>query len=220
MKAMGILLIAACAVFAVSSRSDYKPYNSHVIFEDSVWIDSTEVKTMEVFWQDNYAQKAVLVEARDDSSDGFASDSYSVKIEVYQDFPLTNDISGKYNRFPYFVHLPSRAHPDSSTYPYGTDFILFDSLDILDMDTLAVYVRDSIPVTNSYGDTVDWAFGDSLKTAQESGFGAFAYQCVSFDYTPGLSFKITGLTRNRIAGVGTLTRIRMYGLDGAVTKGK
>jgi len=213
------LLCAAVAMGAAGRRYSYTPYNSRYVFEDSVFIDSTVTVTMPIFWQDNGEQKFILLEARDDSSTGFASDSFSVKIEARQVFPLNNRI-GDYNSFPYAVDLASKAHPDSTGYPYSSDFILFDSLDILDMDTACVYARNLIPATNSAGDTVDWVHGDTLLTLQTSGFGAFEYVAVPFDYSPGLTLKITGLLRNLKRGTGSFLRVRIGQLMGTNVKAK
>ena len=220
MKALVIALACVSVVFARGgSRFDYAPFNTRYVFEDSCNIDSTDTVWMPMFWQDNGKEKFFLFEARDDSSDGFDSDSFSVKIDAYSVFNLNNRI-GDYNSFPYMVRLPSQGHPDSTSFPYSSEYILYDSLDILDMDTACVYARNLIPVLNSTGDTVDWSYGDSLSTLQTSGFGAFSYLQADFDYTPGLMLRIVGLTRNLKSGVGSFLRVRVGEMQGAPSKMK
>jgi hypothetical protein len=206
-----LLLFMLCAVYCVGevvSIGGNSP-NSFMFWNDSCRIDSTETKYLRVLANDAYANKTLLIEARDDSSAGFASDSACVKIEIVQVWPINR------GNIEYFVELNSRAHPDSS-YPGGSDYVLFDSLDILSMDTVCVYKRNRVTITNPSGNS-SYA-GDSLKTLQTSGFGAFVYTCLPPDASPAGVFKFTGTSKNEKRGAGSFWRIRGYQIKAMVTK--
>jgi hypothetical protein len=191
------------------------PTNSQLIWEDSVRIKGTETKIMKAMWQDGYAQKAVLIEARDDSTAGWKSDSGAVRLSVLQVFPFTS-VTGR----QYFAALNSRANPDSTTKLGSSVFNLFDSLDIKAMDTSGVYLR-SYYNSSTYGGT-GVVPGDSLKTKQTvtAGFGAMTYIAQPYDFSPAVAFKLTGLASNLSRGVGSMWKIRVYGLKGnKVTQG-
>jgi hypothetical protein len=201
-------VLLACVAIAGAAVRNNNPLNSFIVWEDSVRVDSTETKRMTAAWIDNGAQLALVVEARDDSSAGFADDSASVAMSVYQVWPVTKGDSR------YFVRLPSRAHPDSTTVLFdgGADFRLWDSLHIADMDTAAVYLRNTVSGGGVLNRQADW--GDSLKTLQTTGWGAFAYRTWSPDYSSALEFELTGNAANKIGGVGSMWKLRLYQLRG------
>lgn len=188
------------------------PINSQLIWEDSTRIDSTETKIMKAVWQDGYAQKAILIEARDDSTAGLISDSACVRISVLQLFPFNGLTGNTIGQF--FVALNSRANPDSTTKMGSSVFNLFDSLNILSMDTAAVYKRGQTTGA-TFGGT-GWMPNDTLKTLQTvaKGYGAFAYTALPFDFSPAIAFKLKGCASNHKGGVGSMWKIRVYGLKG------
>jgi hypothetical protein len=185
------------------------PYNSKIAFIDTIRVDSTNVYYSDIFWQDNGAEKMLLIEADDDSSAGFADDSAAVKIELLQVARFLP------NSDRYVVMLPSHAHPDS-TYP-SLNFVLYDSLDIADMDTAAVWSRTAVPTKNLLGDTTGYTYNDVIGSAA-TGYGAFAYAGYTPDYSPGLVLKVTGLTSNKITGVGSRWIFRWIQVDGTKMK--
>ena len=211
MKKLLLVLLLASVVMGVTR----KPYNSHILLTDTVLVDSTEVEYTQIFWQDNGAEKSLLIEAYDDSTVGIASDSASVKIEVYQAFNRGIKNQGE------VVILPSHAHPDSTTYPFGSSFILYDSLEVKEMDSTAVWAKTSVPLLDVRGDTVGLDFQDGLDSLQTSGFGAFEYTTVGPpDFSPGLVLKITGLSSNLKRGSGSRWIFHWFQVKGTPTKGK
>lgn len=213
-----LLLVVLMASFAMGANFD--PFASYLVFEDSLRLDSTESKFMKVVYQDNGGNKTIVFEARDDSSAGFTSDSAAAKIEVFQVFPIAKLGQNKMGGAPYFLRLKSHAHPDSSTYPFGSQFVLFDSLEAKTMmDSAAVYARDIESDTTAIW-RVSKSYGDSLKTLQTSGFGAFTYSSVPFDYSPGFVLKFTGKASNKGTGVGSIWKVRVYQLAGTSVRTK
>jgi hypothetical protein len=192
-----VFVVLACfAVAAQPSVSKGDPTNALTTWEDSCRIDSTEGKWLTVPWIDNFTNKALLIEARDDSAAGFAEDSASVSIKLYQAFSITRD-----NK-KFWAVLPSHAHPDSGYLSNG--WSLYDSLNILDMDTANIYARNADTIKSFSGNVKGLSWGDSILTLQESGFGAFRYVSLSPDFSHGLALYIKGNIANARKGVGSM----------------
>jgi hypothetical protein len=191
------------------------PFNSRVVWEDSVRVDSTASYRLPMFWQDNGGIRTLVIEARNDSTAGFASDSAAVRIEYRQNFPLSKSLPNSGN-FPYILSLRSRAHPDSlsSLWRGGSSFLLWDSLAIQSMDSAAVYSRNRVLRAG----TTKYSYGDSLKTLQTSGFGAFTYLSFLPDYSPGGNLVVTGKANNGKRGVGSVWKFRLYQQIGTSVK--
>jgi hypothetical protein len=205
-RGLAVLLMLAGAAMA---RRSVEPLNT-LIWVDTLTIDSTETEWTDVYWQDNGAEKTLVVEAWNDSGTGFASDSACVGITLYQVFHLPGANS--------VVRLGSRAHPDSSTYPFGSAaFSLFDSLDIADMDTTALISRTAVPQVSSRDDTVGYYYTNTFGSAATA-TGAWAYISFAPDFSPGLVLQVTGKASNGIRGAGSKWVFRWYQSGGAVTK--
>lgn len=207
-----IVLLAVVASVSAALRGGY-PQNSMIVWEDSLRLDSTETKRMTAAWTDNGAQLALLVEARNDSTVGLASDSASAQIKLFQLFPVRKGDAH------YFVRLNSRAHPDSTTslLAGGTDFVLWDSLHVASMDTQSVYLRNK--VLGSAKLNRPFEYGDSLKTLQATSvFGGFAYKTFAIDYSPAIELEVTGNLANGKRGVGSVWKFRLFQLGGTKVK--
>lgn len=219
MKKIFIVLVFAINVFAVSNaRSNYLPDNT-IEYSDSVYVDTTETVYTKAFWTDNGAYKTLLIEAWNDSIDGFATDTSAVDIYIEQVWPIKDyQTSTNKGAAQYFLKLPSRAHPDSTTiYSNGSSsYLLFDSLAIASMDTVGVWSRDSLAVTTIDGDTVGYNFDDGINTMQTSGFGAFAYKDIVVSPSPAIMFKVKGTIKNS----GSWWRFRLSQISGIPTKNK
>jgi hypothetical protein len=189
------LLVALLAVVVYGEGEPTGPLNSINQWRDTIWVDSTSVVWSDIFWQDNGGEKCLLVTLDDTSQAGVADDSASIKLELYQVFAD----NAQYRRdFKNAWVLPSRAFPDSTSWPYSSSFALFDSLDILDMDSTAMWVRTATPVIKRYGnriDTLGYYYDTQLDSAVTDGSKAYAYVPIVPDASPGLAFKITGLAR-------------------------
>lgn len=205
------ILVLAGVLWAQGLNTRPLPASSFEIYRDSIRLDSTETKFLRAIWQEGYANKALLVECRDDSSAGYANDSACARISVMQLFPV---ISGSTESF---VVLNSRADPDSTT-KYGSSvFRLWDSLDVKSMDTACVYNRNRVsnPITGGAGGSYP---GDSLKTLLQTGYGAFAYSALPYDFSPAVTFKVSGRLSNKKGGVGSIWIFRVFALKGEVVK--
>jgi len=211
MKKMILFLFVAYSVcHAVYLNPSATPYNCRVIFDDSAAVAKTATVVMQPFSIDNGVEKTALFELRDDIT-GMSADSCNIRVRIYQVFDISK------GGVPYFVRLNSRANPDSTVGEGGSEYLLFDSLDINTLDTGAVYSRNHISITKgTLGLFVRWATGDSLKTKQTSGFGAFAYARLVPDLSPHLAFELTGLTHN---GNSTMVKVRVYQAMGVPTRG-
>ena len=209
---LGLLLMALSVIAQIGAPAQRSTMlNSNIIFDDSTYVLGTATVAMKVCWQDNWANKAILIEARDTSATGFATDSAAVRVTAYQVFPFTSS-PGK----EVFAALNSRANPDSTT-KYGSSvFNLFDSLDILSMDTACVYLRNRSTLTMT-GGAPGTSAGDSLKTLQTTGYGAFAYIALPFDFSPAFVLKLSGRASNRKAKP-TKWHVRVYALRGLPQK--
>jgi len=219
------LAIITLLALSALAANNFEPYNTQIFFEDSLRIDSTETKFSEAFWQDNGLWKCFLIEARDDTNylaGGWSVCTSAVSIELYQGFPVTNEYGVNARTYAtgyskYIAALPSKAHPDS-TAMHPLSFVMFDSLVISSMDTAAVYSRNAVIDTNLTGQTMGYHYGDSLKTLQSTGFGAFVYTCLPPDASPAGVFKFTGTSKNEKRGAGSFWRIRGYQIKAMVTK--
>jgi hypothetical protein len=198
-----ILLVLSSMSFA--RRRTPKIDNSRIAREDVVYIDGTETVYSPIFWQATGGVKSLLLQASDDSTAGFASDSACASVELMQVFD-----NGTGN----VIVLPSRAHPDSTGWPYGADFMLYDSLDIADMDTASYWSRVALPSQNANDDTVGTYYNDSLN-AVGTAPGAFSYIPIVPDYSPGLVLKFTGKANNSTDGDGSRWIVRWYQENGA-----
>lgn len=203
-----LMVVLVCAVAAMA-RYTAKP-TSTLLWVDTLVIDSTETEWTDIYWQDNGAEKTLVIEAQNDSATGFADDSACVLVQLYQVFhgPSNN-----------VIRLPSRAHPDSSTYPFGSAFNVFDSLDIGDMDTTALIARTGVPELSSRGDTVGYYTNDSFGSAATA-TGAWAYISFAPDFSPGITLKVTGKASNGKRGVGSRWVFRWYQSLGAAVNTK
>ena len=186
--------------------------NSNIIFDDSTYVTGTATVAMKVCWQDVWSNKAILIEARDTLATDFAHDSAAVKVTVYQVFPFTAPRYGNDE----FAVLNSRANPDSTTKYGSSSFTLWDSLDIHQMDTACVYARNRLVLTMT-GGAPGTSAGDSLKTLQTTGYGAFAYTALPLDFSPAFVLKLKGLSTNR-TGKATKWHVRVYALRGIPQK--
>lgn len=208
LRGLVLMLLLMLAASSFGYRRSVNMRNTDIIFEDSTRVDSTETVAMMAFGIDHGADFTVLIEARDDSSAGFSADSASVSMKVYQVWPVAVE-----DEF-YFVRLESRAHPDSTTslLSGGPSFTLFDSLDILEMDTASGYFRDYVGNTAGNRDEARH-YGDSLVTLDTlSNFGAMAYTTFVPDVSPALQFEFTGTSGNKVEGVGSMWKVRVYQL--------
>jgi len=216
----GLLTMAAMAAMAYGQANQGinvrpNPMNSFMIFEDSIRVSGTGTYISKAIWQDNFSNKAVTIEVRDDSSKtNFSGDSACVRVSALQVFPFTT--AGGIDRF---IVLNSRANPDSTT-KYGSSvFNLWDSLDIHQMDTAATYTRNKI-TQNIYGGAGGFYPGDSIIAANNvhNFYRGYAYTSLAFDFSPAFALKLTGCATNRKAGSGVMYKIRVYGLRGNVVR--
>jgi len=204
-KALYVLLFAACIVFGKVEKKAGSMQNSNVILDDSMFVDGTAAVWTPAFAVDRGAYLMLTVEARDDSTTGFASDSACVSIELYQLLPDVRHGKGYFNAFK------SKAHPDS-TYP-GTDWFLFDSLDIGMMDTLAAYTRDTTMF--KIRQQTETIYGDSLVMADTNDvYGAQEYIDFAPDYSPALALKVTGKANNLTDGSGSMWKFKVIQMAG------
>jgi hypothetical protein len=169
-----------------------------VVWTDTIRVDSLAAYWSDVWWQDDGGEKMLIIEAQDTAAAGFANDSACVRIELYQVQPSDN-------RKDFFI-MKSRAHPDSSTYPFGSRFLVADSLNIKSMDSAAVYLRGTAPILRYAGkDTTGYKFTDAVSSniTAARGSGAFAYFAFATDPTPGVVLRVTGLATNAKRGTGS-----------------
>jgi len=184
--------------------------NSRIAREDVVYVDSLDVVYSPIFWQADGGVKSLLLQANDTTSAGFAGDSCVVSVELFQVFDYGAG---------HVVLLKSRAHPDSVTFPYGSDFVLFDSLNILAMDTTSYWTKVSIPNININGDTAGVYYNDSLNAVATAPY-AFTYLPIVPDYSPGLVLKFTGLAGNVISGNGSKWIVKWFQENGQPVTGQ
>ena len=207
---MVVILIAFASVMArYPAPTQNKPRNSSVKFVDTLYIDSTESKWTDVFWQDFGAQKILFIQADDTSEGNFGGDSAAVKIELYQAFP-------RYKNQKDVVLLQSRACPDSTSWPYSGEFVIDDSLDVLEMDTTCLYAFTAVADTLPTGDTVGYYYTTVIDSAvtDSAEYIACKHYLLTPDASPGIAFKVTGKASNKVAGSGTMWVLTVYQIDG------
>jgi hypothetical protein len=188
MRALFVVLLLC----VIAQAQVVPPYNTNLMV-DTVWVKSTGSVFSQVFWQDAGANKAVSITMDDTSAAARANDSAAISVELKQVFATQ---TGSKRKYAYV--MPSLAHPDSTTWPGGSGgYFLWDSLDVLDMDTLAVYHRERVPEVK-LSDTVGWYYNrdiDSLVPAAER--MPLSYRAFSADPSPGIAFKVTGKDSNK-----------------------
>jgi hypothetical protein len=189
-----LLAVLVCAAW-VGAAGLVQPFNSSV-WIDTLRIDSTETEYTDIYWWDNGGNLSLVVEAQDTSAVGFGDDSACVHIELYHVWPL--GLSRK--------DVVSLRATDA-------DSVIADSIDIVNMDSVAVCVHTAIADTNWQGDTTGWHFNtatvDSVSTTVRSA-GALAYYDVTPTYSPGLRLKVTGKADNNKGGVGSRWIFRWF----------
>ena len=208
-----LLVLALCSLGfsqAIAPNLRTNPQNSFLFWEDSAQVIGTATATFPVIWQDNMANKAIVIEyVCPDSS--YSDDSAAVKVIAYQAFPAT------FWRRDGFIVLNSRANPDSNSTKFGSSvFTLFDSLDVHQMDTACVYKRNLVYSAQTFGSQGS-RVGDSLSALFTVTPGAFAYTALPFDFSPAIVLKLKGLATNKKSAYGTW-HVRVYGLKGMMTK--
>lgn len=172
--------------------------NSNYIYTDSIWVDATDTVFSSAFPIDEGAHLTMILEARDDSAAAIGGDSACVRVELWQSYPIFKGGRG------YLVTFPSKAQPDS-TYP-SPDWVMYDSLDIADMDTAAAYMRDLKGA--DHRKTKIW--GDSLVISDTLGnFGAMEYFAFSPDATPSAVLRFIGRATNKRIGPGSRWIVRI-----------
>jgi len=201
------LLLFASATGAAPAPYSKGPYNT-VVAVDTIYLDSTETEYTTMYLQDNGGAKSLVLEVFDDSTAGFASDSAAASIELLQGFGLGDD--------KHVALMPSRAHPDSTTWPYGGDFVIDDSLDVADMCTTCVWQRVATPKT-LFGDTVDWDYTQDVSSTVST-FGAMYYLPITPDFSPFMVLKLTGKASNLKRGSGSRWIVRWVQEGGLKTK--
>lgn len=188
-----MMVFIVCMIFmAFGAIKTRFPSNSMLALVDTITLDSTEVKYSKAFWFSDGGKASLLLECEDTSAVGNANDSASARVEITQGFNLRDSV---------FVMLGSHA----------TDSILWDSLDILDMDTNAVYVRQHSPYT-VFGDTIGWYYLDNIDSmvTDTARYGAFDYAYVTADFSPAVFVKLTGNKRNKVGGSGSIWILRWF----------
>lgn len=206
-----VLMLMVCVTFAQRrSDRDQIPSNITMVMRDTLRVDGTEALWSKLFWQAKGAEKTLQVIFDDTTSAGVASDSAAVKIEMFQVWNTPND-----NRK--VTILASRANPDSTSWPYSSNFVMVDSLDILSMDSAAVWDRLQIPIRSANGDTTGYTWGDDLDSVYTGGYVGSAYYPVVPDASPGIIFKVTGKASNKVGSYSRLI-LKLFQITGAPTK--
>ncbi len=186
-----LLLILLLSVITYG-KSTVPPFNSSVLRSDTLYLSRGDVGyTPVLFNLNNGMEKSYKITIDDTTNTGFNNDSGAVRVELYQAFNNIKDPS-KVDIFP------SRSHPDSA-FPGGSDFIMFDSLHIADMDTSAEW-RLSVggARVSAAGDTLQLWYNESLDSAITAPLGAKAYMFLVPDYSPGALLKVSGLMGKEI----------------------
>jgi len=203
-----VLLTVLLAALAVSAgRAPSRPAYNTRHFYDTLYVASTADTFSQVFWQDAGMEKTLLIEMNDTSVAGFDSDSCAFKLELYQAWQTQPEST--------IILLPSRANPDSTGWPYSSDFVLFDSLDIADMDTVSTYRRVAIPSTDLSGDTTGYYYKTGIDTliSVSAQIAAFAYVPIAPDASAGVAVKITGKASNK-KGAGSRIILKWFQVKG------
>lgn len=213
MKTFLTIIALAGALFAAPTNN--LPLNTFIVWQDSILVDSTETKYTTAAWVDNGAQKALLIEARNDSGAGIGIDSACVDISLMQVFPFNRRTGNQY-----FVTLNSRANPDSTSGIGNSGaYMLFDSLHINSMDSTCLWARNKAPYKDPNGITSGYLYGDTLKTLMKTkinggndstAISAFTYCRLVPDFTPAIAFKVKGCASNGVRGVGSKWIFRIF----------
>jgi hypothetical protein len=206
----GVVLVALfCMAKVEAAPAPYTraPYNT-IVQIDTILLDGNETEYTALFSQDNGGAKSLLLEVMDDNSAGFASDSACARIELLQAFGLGDD--------KHVAVMPSRAHPDSTGWPYGVSFVINDSLRIAEMCTTCTWVQVASPKT-LFGDTVDWEYGGDIGSTVQT-FGAMYYVPITPDFSPFMVLKFTGRANNAKRGAGSRWIVRWVQEGGLKTK--
>jgi hypothetical protein len=185
MKSIMVFLFAVL-MLSTSYPQSQMVMNSKTIQVDTIFIDSLSVNYGSVVYMDKGTYNAILLQANDTNSAGFASDSIGYKIELLQ----------AWNIDAQKVYLAnSAAHPDTTTWPGSTGFTLVAALTVANMDTI-VYNRDTTQVRNYNGDLIGFKYKTRLKSAAVTAPNAYKYYFISPDFTPGYCLRITGTATN------------------------
>lgn len=170
------------------------------VYEDTIWVDGDVTVYSRVIDLAGGGSRSVLLECFDDSTAGFASDSLDVGVSVYQAFSLNDkDV----------VLLASKSHPDSTSWPFGSVFVLDDSVKIGDCDTGKVYVRTMQRDTSFQGDVISTSYTDDLDSTIATR-GAFVYWPLSPDVSDGVVFEFDGHADTQDKGLGARFILRIF----------
>ena len=180
-----LLLIALISVLAYSQDAYQITPNSKLYQRDTLIVSRDSVRYTKIFFQNDGMEKTIKITVDDTTIAGFASDTFAATYELYQTF-------GDWEEKDWVDIFPSRAHPDSS-YPGGTDYALFDSLHIANMDTATQYqLAVKKYKTGAGGDTLSSIYGKTLDSLMAAPIGAKVYLSIAPDYSPGLLIKCSG----------------------------
>ena len=185
-------IIVLLSLVSVTMAQVYFPSKTYRQY-DTIWIKGTEVKYSKIFAQDIVGEKSIIVSFNDTSAAGIPDDSAAMKVELMQAFNRDADGSGKA-----FWLFNSHANPDSTSGIGSSNFALWDSLDVLDMDSTANRILKRQAVKSPSGDTVRWTYNNRLDSVASPKIPA-AYRSVAPDYSNGFVLKLTGHNRNKKA---------------------
>lgn len=202
MRILIAVLLACVVAFGQASKS----LNSKTVQVDTIFIDSLSVNYGSVVYMDRGTYNAILLQANDTNSAGFASDSIGYKIELMQAWSIDAQK----------VYLAnSAAHPDTTTWPGSAGFTLVAALTIANMDTI-VYNRDTTWVKDVNGGLAGYKFKTRLRSTSATAPNAYKYYFISPDFTPAYCLKITGTATNakRKNGSRLIIRYEQLQLEG------
>lgn len=191
-------------IFAEISRAanytNNQPTNIKNFVIDTLYIRDTEAKFSKIFWQPDGGVKSLLLSLDDTLAAGFANDSCKISVELMQIFYMTDKN---------VIVLPSKAHPDSLTYPGGKSWFLWSALEAKTIDTAALYLRG---VTGT-------GYTDKIGAATTPR-AAYVYMQIAPDFSPGICLRITGLNGNAKRATGSRIIIRWIQEIGSPVLGK
>ncbi len=202
MKKTFILLLVLFTVISARGKRTPMIENAKLVTIDTIFVDATDTAWTQIFWQPAGTYKSVVIEGNDTNTAGLGSDSAAVQVVLFQVFDKGPDRSQ-------VVLLDSRAHPDSTSWPNSSDFIISDSLDVADMAQTSLYNRTS-ELNISANDTLGYVYNDTLGTLATTQTGATAYYMLSPDYSPGIILRLVGRLTNSTANTGSRWIIRWY----------
>lgn len=204
-----LLLAGLIAVLCIGwTRPLRRPDNVKVAATDTLYIGADSTYYTEAFYPSDGVDYCLLVEANDTSATGYSSDSACVDITLLAGFNIPVSAQSKKGD-SVMVLLGSHAHPDSNeeagdAWPFGTDFVVADSLHIASMDSAAIFVRTKFPITDVNGDTVNWYYSDqvdSVADRTDNDFGAYEYYYFNdkwMDFTPAVVLEVDGNLSNKV----------------------